>query len=77
VTRVLDTQSPDCDYCGELIKRHEGVEYGEEWICPECAEKRTCDYCGEFIYGEDSSWHRVCLAEYRADCRLDEMKDER
>ena len=52
----MKTTTFSCDHCGQYHPVQEGIEVGNDLLCPSCAERLTvlCDHCGERIYLGDS-----------------------
>ena len=52
----MKTTTFSCDHCGQHHPVQEGIEVGNDLLCPSCAERLTvlCDHCGERIYLGDS-----------------------
>ena len=56
-----------CEQCGQAHPISEGIQVGEELMCPSCADELTviCQHCGERIYLDDaygSEDMRLCRA---------------
>ena len=54
-----------CEYCGKELPKAEATEYGDIYLCPDCADEylTTCDRCGDKVSYDDSystPYGRLC-----------------